>query len=273
MAYTPTDWVDAVTPVNAANLDKLEIAVSKMPYGPDFSSGRVPVWNGSAWANQFIFDGQIAPTAAIALSKLAGYPADATKFARGDGTWAVPPAPPATAYGTTLPASPVDGQEAILVDDPTGPGYQWRLRYNAGHSIDGYKWEYIGGCSWVRNLNGQATTSEVGVPAQTTPAAPSFTVPRTGYYHIHAQTSFHKNVTDGNVQIQVVRASNLDILLQIVSCDTDGSELLWHHMSGMGDAKFLLNASDVISMRFFHTATGTLTVLDPRMLITPVWVA
>lgn len=40
-----------------------------------------------------ITDADINAAAAIALSKLAGYPADATKFARGDGTWAAPTSP------------------------------------------------------------------------------------------------------------------------------------------------------------------------------------
>lgn len=47
-------------------------------------------------------------------------------------------------YGTSLPASPVDGQEAVLVDSLTAPTYQWRFRYNAGSS-SAYKWEFIGG--------------------------------------------------------------------------------------------------------------------------------
>jgi hypothetical protein len=40
--------------------------------------------------NGGIDDANIRATAAIALSKLAGYPADATKFPRGDGAWALP---------------------------------------------------------------------------------------------------------------------------------------------------------------------------------------
>jgi hypothetical protein len=47
-------------------------------------------------------------------------------------------------YGTTLPASPQDGQEAILVDSLTNPTYIWRFRYNASSS-SAYKWEFIGG--------------------------------------------------------------------------------------------------------------------------------
>lgn len=42
--------------------------------------------------NGGIDNANINAAAAIALSKLAGYPSDATKFARGDGSWASPPA-------------------------------------------------------------------------------------------------------------------------------------------------------------------------------------
>jgi hypothetical protein len=71
----------------------------------------------------------------------------ANGYASLDGTTKVPVAQiPLTvvSYGTTLPASPVDGQEAILVDSLTNPTYQWRFRYNAG-STSPYKWEFVGG--------------------------------------------------------------------------------------------------------------------------------
>lgn len=44
----------------------------------------------AAVLNGGLDNSNINAAAAIALSKLAGYPADATKFARGDGSWAVP---------------------------------------------------------------------------------------------------------------------------------------------------------------------------------------
>jgi PKD repeat protein len=80
----------------------------------------------------------------------ASTPADATTSAKGivqlagdlTGTAALPQLK--VPYGTTLPASPADGQEAILVDSTTNPSYQWRFRYNAGSS-SAYKWEYVGG--------------------------------------------------------------------------------------------------------------------------------
>jgi hypothetical protein len=63
------------------------------------------------------------------------------------GTTGVTPAPwapaPTIPYGTSLPASPVDGMEAVLVDSTTNPSYQWRFRYNAG-STSAYKWECVG---------------------------------------------------------------------------------------------------------------------------------
>ncbi len=88
----------------------------------------------------------------------------------------------AAAYGTTLPASPVDGQEAILVDSLTNPSYQWRFRYNA-LSASAYKWEFVGG---TPRLGFEATS--VG-PAAGAPTylGPLFTVPRAGEYRVTLQ--------------------------------------------------------------------------------------
>jgi hypothetical protein len=56
----------------------------------------------------------------------------------------MPPYPGRVLYGTTLPANPYDGQEAILVDSVTNPSFTWRFRYNAA-STSAYKWEHVGG--------------------------------------------------------------------------------------------------------------------------------
>jgi hypothetical protein len=69
-------------------------------------------------------------------------------------------------YGTSLPANPADGQEAILVDSLTNPTYQWRFRYNAG-STSAYKWEFIGGApKLVHMVSDQGLAANIWVRVQ-----------------------------------------------------------------------------------------------------------
>lgn len=90
-------------------------------------------------------------------------------------------------YSTTLPGSPVDGDEAILVDSTTNPSYQWRFRYN-GSSTSSYKWEYVGGTpgyaivTAVGAGGGESTASDTYTALTT--AGPTFTIPRAGDYQI-----------------------------------------------------------------------------------------
>jgi len=107
------------------------------------------------------------------------------KGSGGAAVWAaITPADVANIpYGTSLPASPFDGQEAILVDSVTNPSYQWRFRFNAGSS-SAYKWEFIGGAA-AFNLFATAETP-LSVSAWTwcqTPG-PDITVARAGDYFV-----------------------------------------------------------------------------------------
>jgi len=81
-------------------------------------------------------------------------------------------------YGTQLPASPVDGQEAILVDSVTNPSYQWRFRYNAA-STGTYKWEFVGGTTAHVEASAAVVVPNSGWNVV---AAPTFTLPRAGTY-------------------------------------------------------------------------------------------
>jgi|SRR5215831_3310189 len=87
-------------------------------------------------------------------------------------------------YGTSLPASPYDGQEAVLVDSTSAPNYQWRFRYNAGSS-NAQKWEFVGGAPWLG-----LTTTAVGLPGSWANVGPAFTPPRTGLYWFMAGITF-----------------------------------------------------------------------------------
>jgi len=84
--------------------------------------------------------------------------------------------------GTTLPASPVDGQEAILVDSLTAPTYAWRFRYSASIT-DAYKWVFIGG-SEPTLYAGVGAWAAIGTASTWMVLSPSlsFPVPRTGHY-------------------------------------------------------------------------------------------
>jgi len=87
-----------------------------------------------------------------------------------------------TAYGTTLPANPYDGQEAILVDSVTNPSYQWRFRYNAA-STSSYRWEFVGGSPASSSVDALENVTSTTFVALTTPG-PSITLPRAGDYTI-----------------------------------------------------------------------------------------
>lgn len=92
----------------------------------------------------------------------------------------------ASGYGTSLPASPVDGQEFTLVDSLTAPTYQWKFRWNTG-SVNTDKWEFVGGSSGIAQVDTAEATSSTTYVALTTPG-PSFTVPRSGIYIIELGT-------------------------------------------------------------------------------------
>lgn len=85
-------------------------------------------------------------------------------------------------YSTTLPTSPVDRQEHILVDSITVPTYQWRFRYNAG-SAQTDKWEFVGGSPALVEITTAETTTSTSYVALST-AGPNFALPRAGVYMV-----------------------------------------------------------------------------------------
>ena len=128
-------WTDTVTPLNAANMNQLE------------QIARKGAANGYA-----SLDG----TSKVPLAQTPLSPVTNGQWLKGVGGAAVwsaiaaadlpPQAVPG--YGTTLPGSPTDGQEYVLVDSLTAPTYVWRFRYNAS-SASAYKWEFIGGSPFI----------------------------------------------------------------------------------------------------------------------------
>jgi hypothetical protein len=179
----------------------------------------------AAILNGNLDNANLAPGAAIVPSKIAGYPASAAVYLRGDGSWAAPPAPPAITYATTFPVTPVDGQEHILVDSITVPTYVWRFRYNAG-STSPYKWEFIGGAPKAAvataNLQGNGTFDSVT----------NITLPNAGDgWHIinwAGQNSYANSTTSG---YSLAGAASQMLFTKTIGLDSDfgggGSWINW----------------------------------------------
>jgi hypothetical protein len=104
------------------------------------------------------------------------------QFLKKDGAASAAWADIATSYGTSLPGSPSDGQEAILVDSTSNPTYQWRFRYNAGSSSS-YKWEFVGGAPKVVTNDTDETTTSASYVDFTNNV--QFTIPLAGDWLIH----------------------------------------------------------------------------------------
>jgi len=125
----------------------------------NYSDGEVVVYNGVAYMC-------VTPT----NTPPSGWPGAITPAAQ----------PLVVNYGTSLPASPTDGMEAILVDSTTNPSYQWRFRYNAS-STSAYKWEFVGGDPFVLYCP-DYTLPGTAAYYNDTSASATITIPRAGLY-------------------------------------------------------------------------------------------
>lgn len=137
--------------------------------GPTYMDGEIVVYNGVAY--------------------LCTKPTTAAPSAWPGGPTALQQVTAKPNYGTSLPAAPVDGQEAILVDSLTNPSYQWRFRYNAGSS-SAYKWEFIGGAPLSAYWGVSAVYSAPDNNMNPVPAAGTrITLPRAGDYFVETKLS------------------------------------------------------------------------------------
>jgi hypothetical protein len=125
VTYTPTNWVDGSTPLNRANMMKIENELALLD-GPAGSSFPIPL-------------------------------------------------------STTLPASPVDGQEVILTNSLTAPAYLWLMRYVAASTYPN-KWIYVGGTRF-ENYD----SSSVGMVGNWASYLPGIALPFSGVYNFYAQ--------------------------------------------------------------------------------------
>lgn len=214
-------------------------------------TGEAAVWNGTGWDRSTV--------TRIGASSLGSGTPTYGKVLHGDGTWDF-----AASYALTLPASPVDGQEAVLVDSLTAPTYQWRFRYNAG-SASTFKWEFVGGAPAYAAVETSETTAS-GTAVDLATVGPTITVPRAGDYLLRWSGSSLHTVTGNNTVIALAR--NGVEITRTVAYHTANFEQVHSAILKLTG----LSASDIFKLMYL-TSAATATFMRRRLEIVPVRVS
>jgi len=222
MAYTKVNWQNGVTPENATTLGQMDQGIADAHAGlpptpvvngqwikgvggvmtwapiaagdiPDLSATYQAKSEKAAASGYASLDAAIkVPVAQIpdlsATYQAKSEKAQANGYPSLDATGKVPaaqlPATGAAGIGTSLPASPADGQEYVLVDSLTAPTYQWCFRYIAAKATN--KWVFVGGAAQYNGVQETGTTETTAGSAYVALATPGpiITVPVAGVYDV-----------------------------------------------------------------------------------------
>ena len=273
--YTETDWVDDVTLVDEALMDKIEGGIKDNNDAVQDLDTRVatledaPAGGGAElvfegdWAAPTTYDdGDYVVKDGIVFVCVGGpttTPPDASLW--GGPTGIAPSS--AVTYGTVFPASPVTGQEHILVDSTTAPSFVWRFRYNAGRG-DANKWEFVGGAPYAKFVSAQESTGSGSATDLTTPM--SLTAPRAGQYLVEAMSMFWGTLDGGaviaGISLSVAGATVLDgAWEQRVMARP-------HTLTWVGAV-----AAGAVIKPQWRSSNGTVNVRDRSFKVTPLAVA
>jgi len=160
-------------------------------------------------------------------------------------------------YSTTPPASPVDGQIWILPADATN-GVNWTFRYNAGSSSV-YKWEFIGGASWLGNFSNGAYETIPGSGAfGDCPTITRFLVPRAGDYDAVAMAQFSHPSGNNLFQQALCRGSDFSGSLGAATAMLGPSVGSSHITHTVSDRVLAVPAGSDVRARYNSAAAGGL---------------
>lgn len=147
------------------------------------------------------YDADLAAIAALATTStgrdlLTAADAAAIRTKAGTPTYS----PEATV--TSLPGSPVDGQEVYYLADSAN-GVVWHLKYRSAGTT--YKWEYVGGSALYSAPGMVGSPGGVGGTGYTTMgSAPSIAVPIAGSYECYLQCGV---MNDGGSSTSMLKVS------------------------------------------------------------------
>lgn len=158
---------------------------------------------------------------------------------------------------TTLPASPVNGDYATLVDSVTAPTWVWHLRYDTGIS-DSYKWIFLGGSP--KSLYEGSTILSSGSAA----AYATVTAPRAGYYHQQVAVNMNWNAT----QTGYVNAEGASSIRIAEGNAASSGE--YHTYSGFVRYASAVSAGQNMFVYVAISATGAVTIPYKTNAIWPV---
>ena len=172
-------------------------------------------------------------------------------------------------YVTSLPASPIDGQEIYYGADATN-GIIWHLRYRSASSSS-YKWEYIGGSaltSYVDTNEGRSSNTFGDLAT----VGPSITLPVNGNYEIVFASTFYNdsntNSTGARCKLNINGTTLADTKpfidhLAVTALDVDGQnritieevtgtrvvKMVYNNRAGTGTAQFLQRSLSIRPVR------------------------
>lgn len=220
-------------------------AYKRLAKGPDDSVLSVAT---GALSYRKIVNAMVDAAAAIAVSKLAAGASNgqALRTLGGVPTWD-------GSYATTLPAGPVDGQQAILVDSTSAPTYAWLFRYNAG-SGSTFKWECIGGVPLIVRVNTDQSTTTTGSWLDLTTVGPSFTVPNAGDWECFFGSDGYHSASGGQIFVGPAIGAGTPAVNIAMTVPAASS------LNNMGAAPHLfagLAVSNEIRLRYFSSSAGT----------------
>jgi hypothetical protein len=179
--------------------------------------------------------------------------------------WAAPLS--GASYGTSLPGSPTDGQEHVLVDSLTAPTYQWRFRYHT--AATGNKWEFIGGTA-LYAFDGTISAITPVSPSYGS-LAPSVTVPRAGRYQVRIIQRAYNAATAGTVNswlgLVAPGVASPGPNPSVQTCT--GQNFYFNHTL---ERQIDVNAAGTIQGQYANSA-GTVTSADRSIMVIPVSVA
>jgi len=174
------------------------------------------------------------------------------------------PALTAPVPATTLSASPVDGQQAILVDNTSTPTYAWLMQWNALAA----KWIFIGGTNLFNESSASGTLANQSTYAALPGGAASITLPRAGRY----------NITFGAGKWP---QSNADTLLAVRSpsitpADVDAVNATQSGGGFINGSRTIYNrvgaASDVVTLWYKAATASGWGYANTYISAVPVWV-